>query len=275
MKKRFASIPTDSLFLAIAAISASSTMFTIAQAAPAPGAPSVDEILKKSVQSIYSGSEDSVYTMNLGEGTPRKMRVLYKRGGNQSAKLLIKFQEPADIRGTGLLSVLEQGKSADQWLYVPALKKTRRIKGGNESESFLGSEFTIGDLTSADNDTQRYDYQLTSQDESCGGGKCYTITASPKSGVDASSLPYSKKILHVRKDSFVTEKIEFFNAEGKLEKILSMQSIHAAGANGFLADKMEMKNLLTGHTTVIEATKRDTAKTPADSAFTQNSLEKS
>jgi hypothetical protein len=96
-----------------------------------------EEILKKSTQNIYSGNEESVYVMKLAEGsggseTLRKMKVLYKRGGPESAKLLIKFMEPADIRGTGLLSVLEKDKPADQWIYIPALKKTRRIKGGNE-----------------------------------------------------------------------------------------------------------------------------------------------
>ena len=238
-----------------------------------------DEILKKSTQNIYSGSEESLYVMKLNEGgggseTVRKMKVFYKRGGPESAKLLIKFQEPADIRGTGLLSVLEKDKPADQWIYLPALKKTRRIKGGNESESFLGSDFTVGDLTSVDNDAKRYDNAVTSSDEACGAAQCYLLTSSPKSGVDASTLPYSKKLLHVRKDNFVTEKIEFFNTEGKLEKVLTLEDVHAVGSSGWLSDKMVMKNLLTGHSTVIEVAKRDTAKAPADSAFSQAALER-
>ena len=243
------------------------------------GEPSAEEIIKKSTQNIYSGNEESTYTMKLAEGsggspTLRKMKVLYKRGGPESAKLLIKFMEPADIRGTGLLSVLEKDKPADQWIYLPALKKTRRIKGGNESESFLGSDFTVGDLTSIDNDRERYESKVTSSDDACGSAKCYLVTASPKSGVDVSSLPYSKKVLHVRKDNFVTEKVEFFNADGKLEKVLSFEAVHSAGANGWLSDRLVMKNLLTGHSTVIEVAKRDTSKQPSDSAFSQSALER-
>jgi hypothetical protein len=170
--------------------------------------------------------------------------------------------------------VLEKDKPADQWIYLPALKKTRRIKGGNESESFLGSDFTVGDLTSVDNDAQRFEYKVTSSAEACGSAQCYVLTGSPKSGVDASTLPYSKKVLHVRKDNFVTDKIEFYNPEGKMEKVLAFTAVHSAGANGWLADKMEMKNLLTGHSTLIEVSKRDTAKAPADSAFSQSALER-
>lgn len=131
----------------------------------------------------------------------------------------------------------------------------------------------MGDLTSVDNDANRYGYQVTST-EACGPAQCYVLTGSPKSGVDASSLPYSKKVLHVRKDSFVTDKIEFFNADGKLEKVLAFASVHLAGGSGWLADRMEMKNLLSGHSTVIEVSKRDTSKAPADSAFTQSALER-
>ena len=124
--------------------------------------------------------------MKLSEGAGgsvmlRKMKVVYKRGGPESAKLLIKFLEPADIRGTGLLSVLEKDKPADQWIYLPALKKTRRIKGGNDSESFLGSDFTVGDLTSVDSDAQRYENKVTATDDVCGTAHCYVLTAEPKS----------------------------------------------------------------------------------------------
>lgn len=241
--------------------------------------PSASDILKKATQSIYSGNEESVYVMKLSESGGgseiiRKMKVLYKRGGAESAKLFIKFQEPADIRGTGLLSIIEKDKPADQWIYLPALKKTRRIKGGNESESFLGSDFTVGDLTSIDNDAKRYDYQVTKSDEPCGSSRCIVLTGLPKGGVDLSILPYSKKVLFVRSDNFVTDHIEFFNPEGKLEKTMMLSGLRKTESSGWLSDKMEMKNQLNGHTTVIEVTKRDTSKAPADSAFTQAALER-
>jgi hypothetical protein len=202
------------------------------------------------------------------------MKVWYKRGGPENAKLLIKFMDPADIRGTGLLSLMDKDKPADQWIYIPAYKKTRRIKGGNENEAFLGSDFTIGDITSIDNDTKRYEYKVTAETKACGGAQCWEITGTPKADVDASTLPYSKKVLLIRKDNGVSPRIDFYNSEGKLEKVLEIRNVHKASANNWVADEMEMRNELSHHKTLIQIQKRDASKAPADSQFTQSNLER-
>ena len=242
-----------------------------AASARAQGVLSVDEILKKTTQGVYSGSEESVYLMKLSGGdgvqATRKMKVSYRRPDASSAKLLIKFQEPADIRGTGLLSIIEKDKPADQWIYLPNLKKTRRIKGGNESESFLGSDFTVGDLTTVESENDRYTYSMTEN------ASHYLITGIPKAGVELTSLPYSKKVIQVRKDNFMATHIDFYNADNKIEKTLELRKLHQESL-GWIADQMEMKNLLTGHSTAVEVVKRDVSKTPSDAGFTQSALER-
>jgi hypothetical protein len=238
----------------------------------------VDEIIKKAVHSVYSGNEESTYTMKLagpdGAEAPRKMKVAFRRTGDESGKLMIKFLEPADIRGTALLSIAEKDKNPDQWIYLPALKKVRRIKGGNENEAFLGSDFSVGDISGMDSDQKRYKYEVTTDDKACGSFHCYVITGNPRGDVDAASLPYSKKVLEVRKDSFLATHVELYNADGKLEKVLELKGVHNEGGKGWLADSMEMKNVLTNHSTVIEVSKRDTTKVPSESAFTQAALER-
>ena len=238
---------------------------------------SAEEILKKSIQGVYSGSETSTYLMKLvggGSESIRKMTVAFKRGDAESAKLVIKFQDPADIRGTGLLSVIEKGKPADQWIYLPAVKKTRRIKGGNENESFLGSDFTVGDLTNIDNDQKRFDYSILENDRACGAFHCYVLIGKPKAGTEPGSIPYTKKIMEVRKDNFMTTRIEFHNLDNKLEKVLELKGIHQDNGKSWVADRMEMKNLIAEHSTVIEVQKRDTSKAPSDALFTQSALER-
>lgn len=259
--------------LSVAAVAAGLLAATLVGASSqALAATNAEEILKKSTQNIYSQSEESTYVMRLvetdGKETQRKMRLWFKRGGPDSAKLLIKFQEPADLRGTGLLSILDKDKPADQWMYLPALKKTRRIKGGNENESFLGSDFTVGDLTSIDEDAKRYAYAMTDETS----GDCYVITGSPRAGVDAKSLPYSKKVLEVRKDNLMTRKVSFFNQDGQLQKVMELKKIHKNG-QGWVADQMEMKDLLSSHSTILEVRNRD-EKAPSDSMFTQSALER-
>lgn len=235
-----------------------------------------EQLQKKMINTAYASSEESLYVMKLS-GTDRgdmtrKMKVWFKRAGEQNAKLLIKFEAPADIRGTALLSVVDAGKT-DQWLYLPKLKKTRRIKGGNENEAFLGSDFTVGDLTSLDNDKERYAYKITAEGKKCGDTTCYVMTGTPKDGVDADSLAYSKKIVEVRADNFLGSRVEFYNNEGKLEKVMELKGIHKEGSS-FVADRMEMKNLLQNTSTVIEVQNRNASKAPADSLFTQSNLER-
>jgi predicted RND superfamily exporter protein/outer membrane lipoprotein-sorting protein len=232
------------------------------------------QIIDQSIATIYSTSEEANYVMKLvgreGEETIRKMKVWFKRDGEFQARLLIKFVEPADIRGTGLLSIVESGKSTDQWLYLPVLKKTRRIKGGNQDESFLGSDFTISDLSVDKGD--RFDFVLNST-KACGDQQCYILTGTPKSDADKSNALYSKKVVEIRKDNFMIIKTEFYNQAGQLEKVMTLDKIHKEGGTHWMADRLEMKNLINNHSSIIEIEKRNLT-TPPQSTFTQSFLER-
>ncbi len=233
-----------------------------------------EALLKKSVQAVHTQHEESAYVMKLvgagGDVSVRKMKVWFKSKNEEDAKLLIKFTEPADIRGTGFLTIAEKGKTPDQWLYLPALKKSRRIKGGNADEPFLGSDFSMGDLSVDKNDGLRYKVDGV---QKCEGGECYVVTGTPKSDADKGNLTYSKKTFFIRKDNFLGVKGEFYNQAGQLEKVMTMQKIHKEG-NRWVGDVIEMKNLLTKHSTVLEFEKRDTASVPADTVFTPAFLER-
>ena len=235
----------------------------------------VDDILKKAVQNVYAKAEESTYVMKLidadGKENARKMKVWFKRDGEEKAKLLIKFSEPADIRGTGLLNIIEKGKQGDQWLYLPAIKKVRRIKGGNEDESFLGSDFTTGDLSVDTKDRFAYTVAGSKKYENA---DCYELVGVPAGDVDKSSLPYSKKIMLVRKDNSMAMRTEFYNQNNELEKVLTLSGVHQESDKKWMADRMEMKNMLSKHVTLIQIEKRDRARTPADSIFTQANLER-
>jgi hypothetical protein len=240
--------------------------------------PTAADLLKKVVQNVYARSEQSTYVMKLidaeGHESLRKMQVFFRKDDDQAAKLLVKFAEPADIRGTALLSVAEKGKPLDQWIYLPKLKKTRRIRGGNESESFLGSDFTVGDITASDADQERYVYQVTDANKKCGEQACYELTGTPKSGVDPASLPYSKRVLNIRKADYVSTHVDFYDASGALQKTLELKNIHQDQGKYWTANAMEMTDARTRHRTVIEVQKRDSNKAPSNSVFTQSYLER-
>ena len=237
--------------------------------------PSADSLLKKAIQAVYRNNEESVYTMKLiaasGEVTTRKMKVWFKSKSAEEAKLMIKFLEPADIRGTGVLTIADKGKTSDQWLFLPALNKSRRIGGSsNKDESFLGSDFSMGDLSVDKDDSLNYKVEGS---EKVDGSDCYKVVGTPKPGTDQSSLTYIKKVYFVRKDNGLGVKAEFYNQASQIEKVLSLQKIHKDGAD-YTADAIEMKNLQTKHATLLEFEKRDVSKVPNDNIFTINFLER-
>lgn len=253
----------------------SSVISVFAILAFAEDAPSADSLMKKAVQAVYRNNEESVYTMKLiaasGEVTTRKMKVWFKSKSSDDAKLMIKFLEPADIRGTGILTIAEKGKPTDQWLFLPALNKSRRIGGSsNKDEAFLGSDFSMGDLSADKDESMEFKVAGT---EKIDGSDCYKVVGSPKAGVDKSNLTYTKKVYFVRKDNNLGVKAEFYNQADQIEKVLSLQKIHKDG-NIWTADAIEMKNLQTKHSTVLEFEKRDVSKVPADNIFTINFLER-
>lgn len=240
-------------------------------AAPAPTA---DEILKKAMHSSHPQNEEAVYKMRLisadNSETSRTMKVWFKSDDKDQIKLLIKFEEPANIRGTGFLTISENGKTPEQWLYLPSLKKSRRIVGGGSNESFLGSDFSVSDVsaTSDANDSQS---KLVGE-KPCDGTTCYVVEVSPKAGKEKDQ-PYSKKVFYIQKDGFMTRKAEFYNTSKELEKVMTVSGIKKEGSQ-WLADSIEMKNVISNHRTIIEYSKRDTSKAPADHIFSKSNLEK-
>lgn len=238
-------------------------------------APSADEILKKAMRSSHPQNEEATYKMRLigsdNSETSRTMKVWFKSDDKDQIKLLIKFEEPANIRGTGFLTIAENGKSPEQWLYLPSLKKSRRIVGGGSNESFLGSDFSVSDVsaTSDANDSQ----STIKGEQPCDGTTCYVVEVSPKAGKEKDQ-PYSKKVFFVQKDGFMTRKAEFYNASKELEKVMTVSGIKKDAKGQWVADSIEMKNMIANHKTIIEYTKRDTEKTPADHLFSKSNLEK-
>ncbi|MEO1175204.1 MAG: outer membrane lipoprotein-sorting protein, partial [Myxococcota bacterium] len=108
------------------------------------------------------GSSTVELTMTLsdasGRSTTREMRIdtLEKAGEGNGDKSLTVFFSPRDVEGTALLSHARVVASDDQWLYLPALRRTKRISSSNKSGPFVGSEFAFEDLTA--NELGKYDY---------------------------------------------------------------------------------------------------------------------
>jgi outer membrane lipoprotein-sorting protein len=187
------------------------------------------------------------------------------------SKLVVKFGSPPDIKGTGVLQIEHSDSDDDLWIYLPALKKSRRLVANNKKDSFAGSDFSYGDITLPKVD--RYRHTLL-RSEKLDEHDCYVVESVPATDTVKANSGYSKKITWVRTDNFVESKVEYYDLAGRLLKTQRTgrhQLVEPDKGRWFVMHR-EMTNHQSGHRTTITASKADAVTIPDDS-FTTRYLE--
>jgi len=136
-----------------------------------------------------------------GKKRVRKLKTFGLEKGKDSLSLMF-FLSPADVRNTGFLTFDydESGKDDDQWLFLPALRKTKRIASGDKSGSFMGSDLNYSDMTSPD--LNLYEYTLMKETK-VKGQKVWQIKSVPKTKAEVEKSGYSKSVVFIRQDNYV------------------------------------------------------------------------
>lgn len=172
--------------------------------------------------------------------------VSYSMDIEKDKKSIMFFQSPADVKGTGFLTwdYDNPDKDDDRWLYLPAMKKTRRISGASaKKDYFMGTDFTYDDMGGRNVDE---DIHKLLKEEKTDGYDCWVIESKPKDPKDM----YSKKVSRIRKDCLFARKVEFYDKMGNLLKTLTISDIEKI--NGFwTAQKMHIINHQTNHQTIL------------------------
>jgi len=137
------------------------------------------------------------------------MLTLESKSGNKS---LMTFLSPADVKGTKFLNHEHVVKDDDQWLYLPALKRVKRIASKNKSGSFMGSEFSYEDLSSFN--PKKYIFKGEAKLTTLNGKKVYVGDRFPKS----KSSGYTKEISWVDAKTFLIKKVEYYDRKHELLK---------------------------------------------------------
>lgn len=171
--------------------------------------------------------------------------VSFKKEYGKDSKKLMYFKKPADVKGTSFLTwdYDEIEKDDDKWLYMPALRRVRRISGSSNNDYFMGTDFTYDDMGDRNVDEDRH---TLLREEKADGIDCWVVESVPL-GEDEL---YTKKILWVRKDALVTIKTEYFDKNGlmKIFRVTGLEKI-----SGFWTiTKMEMENIVEEHKTEME-----------------------
>ena len=218
-----------------------------------------------------TGWKDSTASMHMvlinakGQKTQRELRLQSLEGVNDGDKSLTVFDSPKDVQGTAFLSFSHAVTPDEQWLYLPALKRVKRISSANKSGSFMGSEFAFEDLSS--NEIEKYSYEYL-KDELVDGQECYVVRNFP----EYEHSGYKHRDVWIDKLHYRTLKVEYFDRKGSLLKTLTQKNFQIYLGKYWRADHFVMVNHLTHKST--ELTWKDyqfqTGLTDVD--FNRNSL---
>ena len=200
-----------------------------------------------------------------GETSERRMRVRTLEQADDGDKSLIIFQNPGDLKGTAFLSFTHKAGSDDQWLYLSALKRVKRIASSNKSGPFMGSEFAYEDISSQE--VEKYTYRYIGE-EVLDGRNHFVVERDP---VDPKS-GYSRQVAWIDTEQYRVWKVEFYDRRGSLLKTLTVSEYHQYLDKYWRAKNWMMVNHKTGKETDLLWQEFVFANGFEDKDFNRNSL---
>ncbi len=209
-----------------------------------------------------------------GNRRERTIRALGQDVGEDTRSIMF-FLSPADVKDTGFLTYDydEFDKDDDQWLYLPALKKVKRIASSDKSGSFMGSDFSYADMT--DNKLDHYDYTLMKETE-VDDVPVWQVEAIPNTPVEIKETGYTKSVLFVRKDNYVVVRSVAWVKKGNRLKYFDVKKLEKIDGI-WVATEMHMttkKGKATLHKTVLRNKNVRFNQDLDDNNFTIRKLEK-
>lgn len=194
-----------------------------------------------------------------GDSQADMTMILRDKGGNEAERIvkvkslevkgdgdkgLSVFEQPRDVEGTAFLTYSHIEGNDDQWLFLPALKRVKRISSSNKSGPWMGSEFAYEDLSSFE--VEKYDYKFLRDDE-LNGEKMFVVEMVPT----YNNSGYSKTIAWIDQEHYRVHRIEFFDQKNDKLKELNMSEFKQYLDKYWRAHRQEMENVQTGKSTTI------------------------
>jgi len=202
-----------------------------------------------------------------GQESIREIKIKSLEQKSDGDKSLTIFNQPRDVKGTAFLSFSHPVGADDQWLYLPALKRVKRISSRNKSGPFMGSEFSFEDLSSFE--IEKYGYKYLG-DEQINGLDSFMVEQYP---VDENS-GYTRRIVWLDKAEYRVQKIDFYDRKNSLLKTLTYNNYQQYLNKYWRADNAHMLNHQSGKSTDL-VFKNYAFKTGLqDSDFNRNSLKR-
>ncbi|HHC73189.1 MAG TPA: outer membrane lipoprotein-sorting protein [Thiotrichales bacterium] len=179
-----------------------------------------------------------------GDEATRRLRSRSLEVAGDGDKSLIIFDHPADVKGTAFLSHTHATRPDDQWLYLPALKRVKRISSSNKSGPFMGSEFAYEDISSQE--LAKYTYRFL-REEPVDGRPTFVIERRPTYRHSG----YTRQITWIDQQMYQPLKVEFYDRKNSLLKTLTYHGYHQYLDRYWRPERMEMVNHQTGKSTTL------------------------
>jgi len=229
--------------------------------------------ISQQVSDQNDGFSDSTANMTMtlinraGKKSTRRMRAKTLETDNDGDKSLTIFDEPADVKGTASLTYSHAVKADEQWLFLPALKRVKRISSKNKTGAFMGSEFAFEDIGSQE--VEKYTYKHLGEEE-LNGIPVHKIESYPAYKYSG----YTRLINYIDKERLVGLKVEYYDRKDKLLKTLDLSEYEHHDGKHWRPARMEMVNQQTGKSTILEFSNFDFGTGLTDKDFRSNSLKK-
>ena len=215
------------------------------------------------------GNQTAQLTMTLrnrnGDESSRRMRNMTLEVDGDGDKTLVIFDEPRDVQGTAFLNYTHREGADDQWLYLPALRRVKRIASNNKSGPFMGSEFAYEDISSQE--VEKYTYEFV-RSENVEGTPMHVIERIP---VDTRS-GYTRQIVWYDQAEYRLQRIDFYDRKDELLKTLMYHDYEQYLDQYWRAQRMEMENHQTGKSTTLVWTEYAFRTGLTDRDFDQSAL---
>ncbi len=202
-----------------------------------------------------------------GDESTREIKTRNLEVIGDGDKSLSLFETPRDVKGTAFLSFSHKTGPDDQWLYLPALKRVKRISSSNKSGSFMGSEFAYEDIAS--NEVEKYTYRYL-KDEACAELTCFVYERRP---TDPNS-GYTRQVVWMDQAEYRIQKIVFYDRKDALMKSLEYKDYRQYLGKFWRANEMEMINHQTGKSTRLKWKNYKFKTGLTDKDFNKNALKR-
>ncbi len=202
-----------------------------------------------------------------GDESLRNIRIRTLEVDGDGDKSLSIFDEPADVKGTAFLTYSHSKEPDDQWLYLPALKRVKRISSKNKSGPFMGSEFAYEDIASQEVDKYTYKYL---RDEEIDGRSAFVVEQVPT----YEHSGYTRRVAWIDQERYVPLQVVFYDRKDAKLKTLSMSGYKQYLDKYWRAEAMYMENHQTGKTTLLSWADYAFRTGLSDADFRKNTLKR-